>query len=165
MNRIHLFSCRTILFAVALGALSGCMPSTSRQESGKAEFLNSPRALAKDRPFSEAVRAGDLLILAGQVGDDEATGKVVPGGIVAETRQALRHIKAVLESNGSTLADVVKCTVFLADIGEWGDFNKVYREFFTKPYPARSALGASGLALGARVEVECIAYAPHASHR
>jgi len=153
------------LLAGVLIALSGCMPAASRHDSDKAEFLNSPAALAAGRPFSEAVRAGDWLILAGRVGDDPATGKVVPGGIVPEARQALRGIKTVLESNGATLADVVKCTVFLADIAEWGDFNKVYAEFFTKPYPARSALGASGLALGARVEVECMAYAPRADHR
>ena len=160
MNRTKTASCRIAWFAGVLVTLAGCMPSTARHDSARAEFLNSPQALARDRPFSEAVRAGDWLILAGRVGEDEATGKVVPGGIVPESRQALRQIKAVLERNGATLADVVKCTVFLADIAEWGDFNNVYREFFTKPFPARSALGASGLALGARVEVECMAYAP-----
>jgi 2-iminobutanoate/2-iminopropanoate deaminase len=126
----------------------------------KPQFLNSPQAEQRGLPFSEAVRAGDFLFLAGQVGDDRATGKVVPGGIVPEARQTLQHIKDTLERNGSSLSDVVKCTVFLADIGEWAAFNTVYREFFGKPFPARSALGASGLALGARVELECIAYAP-----
>jgi 2-iminobutanoate/2-iminopropanoate deaminase len=128
--------------------------------ASKPEFLNSPQAEQRGLPFSEAVRAGDFLFLAGQLGDDRATGKLVPGGIVPEARQTLQHVKDVLEHNGASLADVVKCTVFLADISEWAAFNTVYREFFRKPFPARSALGASGLALGARVELECIAYTP-----
>jgi 2-iminobutanoate/2-iminopropanoate deaminase len=128
--------------------------------AAKAEFLNSPQAAQRDLPFSEAVRAGDFLFLSGALGFDDATGKVVPGGIVPETRQTLKHIKDSLERHGASLSDVIKCTVFLADIAEWPAFNNVYREVFKKPYPARSALGASGLALGARVEVECIAYVP-----
>jgi 2-iminobutanoate/2-iminopropanoate deaminase len=124
------------------------------------QFLNSPEAAARNLPFSEAVRAGDFLFLAGQIGDDRKTARVVPGGIAPEARQALQHIKNVLERNGASLKDVVKCTVFLADIAEWPAFNDVYREFFVKPFPARSALAASGLAMGARVEVECIAYVP-----
>jgi 2-iminobutanoate/2-iminopropanoate deaminase len=134
--------------------------AADRATASKPEFLNSPQAEERGLPFSEAVRAGDFLFLAGQIGDDRATGKLVPGGIVPEARQTLQHIKDVLERNGSSLADVVKCTVFLADIGEWAAFNTVYREFFRKPFPARSAFGASGLAQGARVELECIAYAP-----
>jgi reactive intermediate/imine deaminase len=126
----------------------------------KAQFLNSPRALELDRPFSEAVRAGDFLYLSGQIGEDPATAKLVEGGIEAQSRQTLVNIKRVLENNGASFADVVKCTVFLADIAEWPAFNTVYREFFHKPFPARSALAASGLALNARVELECIAYTP-----
>ncbi|HSC07406.1 MAG TPA: Rid family detoxifying hydrolase, partial [Steroidobacteraceae bacterium] len=122
------------------------------------EFLNSPESLKRGPPFSDAVRIGGFIFLAGQIGDDPATGKPVSGGIKPEARQALKHIQRVLEDNGASLSDVVKCTVFLADIGEWATFNEVYREFFKPPYPARSALGASGLAIGARVEVECIAY-------
>ena len=87
-------------------------------------------------------------------------GKPVPGGIKAEARQALTLMKDTLTRHGVSMADVVKCTVFLADIAEWPTFNEVYGEFFKKPYPARSALAASGLARNARVEVECIAYAP-----
>ena len=140
--------------------LAGCTATAHRAVAAKPEFLNSKQSLESGFPFSEAVRAGDLLFLAGQIGDDAVKGGVVPGGIVAEARQALTHIKSVLERNGSSLADVVKCTVFLADVAEWGAFNNVYKEFFAQPYPARSALGANGLAMGARVEVECIAYAP-----
>jgi len=126
----------------------------------KPEFLSSKTTQERGYPFSDAVRAGDFLFLSGRVGDDPATGKVVPGGIEPESRQALRHIQETLERNRSSLADVVKCTVFLSDIGEWPAFNAVYKEFFKAPYPARSALAASGLALGARVEVECVAYVP-----
>jgi 2-iminobutanoate/2-iminopropanoate deaminase len=85
---------------------------------------------------------------------------VVPGGLVPESRQALTNIRAVLEANGLSLQDVVKCTVMLADIGEWGQFNEVYKEFFSAPFPTRSAFGTSGLALGARVELECMAVFP-----
>jgi 2-iminobutanoate/2-iminopropanoate deaminase len=146
-------------------ALAGCMLFVAAFTSAdpgprKAEFLNTPQALERGWPFSEAVRAGDLLFLSGQIGTDPATGKVVPGGLGPEARQTLTNIRTVLERNGSSLADVVKCTVFLVDIAEWPAFNEVYRQFFSQPFPARSALAASGLAMGARVEVECIAYAP-----
>jgi reactive intermediate/imine deaminase len=121
------------------------------------EYLNSGKVVPANLPFSEAVRAGDTLYLSGQVGIQPGTMKLVPGGIREEARQALANIRTSLEANGYSLGDVVKCTVMLADIGEWAAFNEVYRTFFSAPYPARSALGANGLALGARVEVECIA--------
>ena len=107
-------------------------------------------------PFSESVRAGDLLFLSGQVGTG-SDGKMVPGGIEAEANQILLNIADTLEKRGLGMKDVVKCTVFLADISEWSAFNVVYKKHFTAPYPARSALGANGLALNARAEVECIA--------
>ena len=151
---------RLMAFALAgaFSVLAGA-PAVAAERS-KPEFLNSPQAASANLPFSEAVRAGDLLFLAGQIGNDPATGQPVPGGIKPEARQALTRIKDVLTRNGASLADVVKCTVFLADIAEWPAFNEVYVEFFKKPYPARSALAASGLVRKARVEVECIAYAP-----
>lgn len=108
-------------------------------------------------PFSKAVRVGDMLYLAGELGIDPATGKLVEGGIGPETQQALTNIRATLEANGSDLGNVVKCLVMLADINEWAAMNEVYRTFFSTPYPARSAFGASGLALGARLEIECMA--------
>lgn len=146
---------RTIFCGIAALAVVGAAAAAD-----KPVFLNSPRALELDRPFSEAVRAGDFLFLSGQIGEDPATAKLAEGGIQAESRQTLTNVKRVLESNGATLADVVKCTVFLADIAEWPAFNSVYIEFFRQPFPARSALAASGLALKARVELECIAYVP-----
>lgn len=108
-------------------------------------------------PFSDAVRVGEMLYLSGQVGNLPGTLQLADGGIAGETRQTMENIKASLERHGSSLDEVVKCTVFLADIGEWGAMNEVYRTYFPTNPPARSALGASGLALGARVEIECLA--------
>ncbi len=105
-------------------------------------------------PFSDAVRVGNLLFLSGKLGTT-AEG-LAPGGIAGETRQAMENIKASLERHGSSMEQVVKCTVFLADMAEWGQMNEVYVTFFNENRPARSALGASGLARGARVEIECI---------
>ena len=110
----------------------------------------------RPRPFSEAVRVGDVLYLSGALGVDESGG-LVPGGIEAETRQTLANIRAILERHGSSLDRVVKATVMLADMAEWGAMNGVYLEHFTRDLPARSAFGTSGLALGGRVEIEVIA--------
>jgi reactive intermediate/imine deaminase len=110
-------------------------------------------------PFSESARVGDLLFLAGQVGED-ADGKLAPGGIQAEAELMMLNIAATLSRRGLSMEHVVKCTVFLADIDEWGAFNEVYKRHFTPPYPARSAMAASGLVGGARVEMECIAGYP-----
>jgi reactive intermediate/imine deaminase len=107
-------------------------------------------------PFSEAVRAGSMLYLSGAMGLDDS-GALVPGGIEAETRQALENIRSVLERHGSSMDRVIKCTVMLADMHEWAAMNRVYVEHFSLKLPARSAFGASGLALGGRVEIECLA--------
>jgi len=125
-------------------------------------FFPAPPLGGLSLPFSEAVQVGNLLFVSGQIGNLPGQLDVVPGGLVAEARQALENIKAIVERHGSSLEYVVKCTVFLADMREWGAFNEVYRRYFSHDLPARSALGASGLALGARVEVECVAYAPAA---
>jgi 2-iminobutanoate/2-iminopropanoate deaminase len=145
------------LFAAA--ALSACGSSATLRPAG-AEFLASPDAALRALPFSEAVRAGDFLFLSGQIGTGPGLAEPVPGGVKAEARQAMENIKAVLARHGASMDDVVKCTVFLADMADWPAFNEVYRGFFPKHFPARSALGASGLAKGARVEVECIAFKP-----
>lgn len=108
-------------------------------------------------PFSEAVRVGHMLYLSGKIGNIPGTRNLAEGGIQGETRQALENIKATLEKYGSSLGEVVKCTVFLADIKEWGAMNEVYISYFPVNPPARSALGSSGLALDSRVEIECLA--------
>lgn len=149
-----------VRFVVMAWLVTGHIGTVALAGSDKPEFLSSATTQERGYPFSDAVRAGDFLFLSGRVGDDQATGKVVPGGIVPESRQVLQHIKETLQRNQASLADVVKCSVFLLDIAEWPAFNSVYKEFFKAPYPARSALAASGLALGARVEVECMAYVP-----
>lgn len=110
-------------------------------------------------PFSEAVRVGNMLYLSGQLGTD-STGRLVSGGIGPETRQALINIAAVLARHGSSMSRVVKCTAMLADMREWPAMNQVYTQVFTENLPARSAFGATGLALGARLELECMATLP-----
>jgi 2-iminobutanoate/2-iminopropanoate deaminase len=111
-------------------------------------------------PFSEAVQLGDTLYVSGQLGTQPGTLNLAPGGIGPEAKQALENMKGILERHGASLDTVMKCTVFLADIKDWPAFNDVYRTYFKKNLPARSALAASGLAIGGRVEVECIAFVP-----
>ena len=108
------------------------------------------------RPFSPAVRAGNMLYLSGQIGTGP-DGRLVAGGIEPETRQTMENIRDVLQRTGSSMDRVVKCTVMLADMREWEAMNGVYTTYFPRNKPARSALGANGLALGARVEIECLA--------
>lgn len=144
----------------ALG-LSLCFAAAGACAGEGPEFFASPDPAAAALPFSEAVRSGELLFLSGQIGTvPDAGNALAQGGIGPEAEQTLRNIRAVLERHGASMRDVVKCTVFLADIGDWPAFNAVYRTHFSPPFPARSALAASGLAMGAKVEVECIAHAP-----
>jgi len=117
------------------------------------EYLTSDSMA--NMPFSEAVLVGNWLILSGQLGVDPDTRALAPGGIQAETKQTMENIKQTLEKYGSSLDQVVKCTVMLADISEWGAMNEVYVTYFPNHKPARSAFGTSGLALGARLEIEC----------
>lgn len=121
------------------------------------KFLSSGKLLPGELPFSEAVQVGDTLYISGQVGIKPGTMQLVDGGMSAQSRQVLENIQLVLEEHGYVLSDLVKCTVMLEDIGDWPAFNEIYQAFLSKPYPARSAFGADGLALGALVEVECIA--------
>jgi 2-iminobutanoate/2-iminopropanoate deaminase len=107
-------------------------------------------------PFSEAVEVGNLVFLSGQIGSG-ADGKLVAGGIRAETKQTMANIAAVLQRLGLSMDRVVKATVMMADMAEWGAMNEEYRAAFGAHLPARSAFGASGLAMNARVEIECIA--------
>ena len=135
---------------------SAADPAASRTA---VEYLTGAGVLPSEPalPFSDAVRVGDTVFLSGMIGLRPGTMELVPGGIEAEARQTMENVAATLRAHGLGLDDVVKCTVMMADIAEWGAFNAVYAEFFAAPYPARSAFGADGLALGARVEVECIA--------
>ena len=133
--------------------LAGC---TSKHQP-RVEYLNSGTVLPEGFPFSEAVRLDNTLYLSGMVGVKPLTLELVPGGIEAESHQTMKNIRIMLKANGASMDDVVKCTVMLADISEWKTFNQVYKTYFKGNYPARSALGANGLALGARVEVECLA--------
>jgi reactive intermediate/imine deaminase len=123
------------------------------------EFISSPAVRAAKLPFSAATRVGDVLYLSGCLGNVPGKMELVPGGMEAEARQTMENIKAVLTENGLTFDHVFKATVMLADMSKWGDFNKVYVTYF-KPdrMPARSAFGASALALGAQVEVEVMTY-------
>ena len=121
------------------------------------QHLNSGKFSRLKLPFSEIVRAGDTLYLSGQMGVSPDTLKLVPGGLEAEAEQALRNIEAALQAHGFGMQHVVKCTVMLADMADWPAFNAIYTRFFTPPYPARSAFGANGLALGGRLEIEALA--------
>lgn len=107
-------------------------------------------------PFSEAVETGQLVFLSGQIGSG-ADGKLVAGGIKAETRRTLANIAAVLQRHGMSMDRVVKVTVMMADMAEWAAMNEEYIAAFGNHLPARSAFGTSGLAMNARVEIECIA--------
>lgn len=123
------------------------------------QFLNSGKVLPKGLAFSEAVRVGNTVYLSGQIGVLPGQMKLAEGGIEGEARQTMENIKTTLEAHGLAMSDIVKCTVMMADISEWAAFNEVYKTYFEADYPARSAFGTNGLALGARVEVECIAVA------
>lgn len=144
-----------VFLAVCLGL---SVPGTLiAAQPGIIEFLNSGKVLPTTLPFSEAVRVGNTLYLSGQIGAVPGTLGLAPGGIKQEAKQAMENIKTSLEAHGYAMSDIVKCTVMLADMSEWGAFNEVYKTFFANRYPARSAFGASGLALGGRLEIECIA--------
>ena len=149
MHRLIHALATTSIAAFAIAAFAESPPAI--------EFLNSGKVTPTTLPFSEAVRVGSTLYLSGQIGIQPGTLNLAAGGIQAEARQTLENIRTTLETHGYTMRDVVKCTVMLADIAEWATFNEIYKKYFSPPYPARSALGANGLAMGARVEVECLA--------
>jgi len=124
------------------------------------EPVPTPSAPASAGPYSPAVRAGDWLALAGQVGTDPATGTLADGGVGNQTRQALANVAAVLGDCGATLSDVAKTTVFLVDMGDFPVMNEVYADAFGGHRPARSTIAVAALPLGARVEVEVWAFMP-----
>lgn len=121
----------------------------------------APRELVMEGlPFSPAVRAGGFIFLSGAVGNRRGTRELVPGGVAAETRQALENLRAALRAADADMVDVVKCTVFLADMRDYEAMNQAYAAYFRSRPPARTTAGVNGLALGARVEIECIARDP-----
>ncbi|MFN7967611.1 MAG: Rid family detoxifying hydrolase [Acidobacteriota bacterium] len=149
------------LHALVIVALSAsCTSGRQKGVPVAPQFFRSPDPAIAALPFSEAVQVGDLLFLSGQIGNIPGTLDLIPGGIVPESKQTLENIQAILARHGSSFDDVVKCTVFLADMRDWPAFNDVYRGYFKAHFPARSALGANGLARSARVELECIAHVP-----
>jgi 2-iminobutanoate/2-iminopropanoate deaminase len=121
------------------------------------EIITTDRIAPSVGPFSAAVRAGDLLFLSGQVALDPATGKLIAGDIGVQTEQIFANISAVLEAAGKSLDDVMKTTVYLADMKDFGAMNTVYARYFQTPYPARTTIQAAGLPLGAAVEIEVVA--------
>ena len=124
------------------------------------EVIVSEKAPKAIGPYSAGMKLGNMVYTAGQIPVDRATGKVAEGGIQAEARQSLTNLKHVLESAGSGLEYVVKTTCFLADMGEFAEFNAVYAEFFTDKPPARSTVAVKTLPLNVHVEIEAIAYIP-----
>jgi 2-iminobutanoate/2-iminopropanoate deaminase len=149
------FRVAAVLSLCFLWAFGAAAQQASKQEA-KVEYFKTPRAMVL--PFSDAARVNNVIYLSGEIGLDYKTMKVVPGGIKAETKQTLDNIKATLEKYGSSMDNVFKCTVMIADMKEWPLMNEVYVTYFKKDrLPARSAIGANGLALGAKVEIECLA--------
>jgi 2-iminobutanoate/2-iminopropanoate deaminase len=145
---------KRLLLLLPVALLIGC--EVKVEDTAEVEYLQMPGTEDMGLPFSSAVRVDNTLYLSGNLGNIPGTPQLAEGGIQGETRQTLENISAVLAQFGSSMDKVVKCTVFLADMAEWGAMNEVYKTFFPNP-PARSALGVSGLALNARVEIECIA--------
>jgi 2-iminobutanoate/2-iminopropanoate deaminase len=144
--------------AIAAGVLAIMATNATAQTRPAVEHLGAPTVNGQRLPFSEAVRVGDMLYLSGQIGN--ASDGKLPEGIDAQARQAMDNIAGVLKKQGLGFSDVVKCTVMLDNMADWPAFNKVYVTYFPDgKFPARSAFGADGLALGALLEVECWAYA------
>jgi reactive intermediate/imine deaminase len=144
---------RSIVYAAFVSsAVALAVPArTVVAQAPRAEFVGT----SATAPLSQYVRVGETIYLSGMLGTTPEG--LAPGGVTPETKQALTNIKTALEKSGTTMDDVVKCTVFLADMQEWAAMNEVYMTFFTKNKPARSAVGVNGLARSARVEIECIA--------
>jgi len=138
-----------IVFLFGLCFLLSC------QSQQKVEYLQTEKFAKQNMPFSEAVRVGNMLYLSGQVGNIPGKMNVVSGGIGHETRQTMENIKEVLERYGSSMDQVVKCLCMLEDINEWAEMSAEYVKFFPNHKPARSAFAGSGLAIGAKVEIEC----------
>ena len=121
------------------------------------KVISTKKAPAAIGPYSQAIQVGNLVYISGQIPIDPTTGTFVEGGIKEQTRQSLTNVKAILEEAGLSMASVVKTTVFLADMNDFADMNAVYSDFFSEPYPARSAVAVKTLPKGALVEIEVVA--------
>ena len=121
------------------------------------KVISTPKAPAAIGPYSQAIQVGNLIYTSGQIPIDPATGQLVEGGIKEQTRQSLNNIQAILQEAGLTMASVVKTTVFMADMADFPEMNSIYAEFFTEPYPARSAVAVKTLPKNALVEIEVVA--------
>ena len=121
------------------------------------KVINTKKAPAAIGSYSQAIQVGNLIYTSGQIPIDPTTGNIVEGGIKEQTRQSLTNIQAILEEAGLTMGNVVKTIVFMADMADFADMNSVYAEFFSEPYPARSAVAVKSLPKGALVEIEVVA--------
>lgn len=142
--------CGLIALAFAQTGITGA--------EAKPEFWTSPEMSALGFPFSQTARVGDTLYLSGVIGTKPGKAEVADGGIEGQTKAAMVQIRTILEAHNADFTNLAKCTVFLADMSEWPTFNTIYAGYFEAgKYPARSAFAAAGLAIGARLEIECIA--------
>lgn len=149
---------RFLILTVCIAVMAGCEAQDEElREHEHALDVSYPANAVEGLPFSDAVRAGNMLYLSGSIGVLPGTLELAEGGLAGETRQSLENIRTTLVKYGSSMEEIVKCTIMMDDIAEWSDMNEVYVTYFPNHKPARSAFGADGLALGARVEIECIA--------
>ncbi len=146
------------LVCILLAIATSCTNNSQNQTSTMKQRINTNNAPAAIGPYSQAIDSGTgLIFVSGQLPIDPATGAFPEGGVKEQTRQSLTNAKAILEAAGLSLANVVKTTVFLADMGDFAAMNEVYAEFFAEPFPTRSAVAVKTLPKNALVEVECIA--------
>ena len=150
----------TCLGSTVAAAEDSAAADIVKTETPAGHFYSAQLSLDQDFPFSDMVEThGGLIFISGLVGTDE-TGELVTGGLEAETHAIFRQMNTYLAHLGLGFSDVVKCLVMIDDIAQWGAFNGIYTQYFSPPYPARSAMGVDGLALGASLELECIAARP-----
>ena len=156
MKLIHLISCACLL-------LVGCATKTETKdvlplnETDMKKVISTEKAPAAIGPYSQAIEANGFVYASGQLPIDPATGQFPEGGIQEQTRQSILNAQAILEEAGMSLDNVVKTTVFLADMNDFAAMNEVYASYFKAPFPARSAVAVKTLPKGAMVEIECIA--------
>jgi len=126
---------------------------------GRIQVIRDPNSAAPIGPYSQGIRAGGFVFVAGEKGIDPATGKIVEGGIQAETRRTLENIKGILAAAGASMDDVVATTVYMVNLGDFEAMNKVYARYFAKNPPGRTTVGVTSLPAGAAIEITATAYA------